>query len=83
MSYVPRPRNKPDLTPRQPTELLTESLLIRLTESVGKLPAGFVYELPAFEGVRLVHRRLATVVGSVGVLPDLTLTEDECFEAGL
>jgi len=62
----------------------TPTMLIRLTEDVGKLPSGFVYELPAFEAQRLIARRMATAVGNFrGILPDLVLTEDECQEAGL
>jgi hypothetical protein len=62
---------------------LCEPLLIRLTEDVGKLPAGFVYELPRFEAERLLHKRKAVAVGSIGTMADLSLTEDECEEAGL
>jgi hypothetical protein len=62
---------------------INDPLLIRLTENVGKLPAGFVYELPRFEAVSLIHRRKATAVGNIGVMADLTLTEDELQEAGL
>ena len=62
---------------------ITDPLLIRLTESVGNLPSGFVYELPRFEAERLIIRRKATAVGTLGTIADLTLTEQECAEAGL
>lgn len=81
--YVKPPRNRPDYTPRIPSEPLTQQLLIRLTESVGLLPAGYVYELPAFEAHRLIARRKAIVVGSVGTIADLVLGELEVQEAGI
>ena len=62
---------------------IEESLLIRLTEDVGKLPAGFTYELPRFEAERLIMRRKATAVGTLGTMADLTLTQDECEDAGI
>jgi hypothetical protein len=52
-----------------------------MLEPVGKLPAGYVYELPAFEATKLIHRRVATAVGSLGTMPDVALTEQECSEA--
>jgi hypothetical protein len=52
-------------------------MLIRLTEDVGKLPAGFVYELPAFEAKRLLTRRKATAVGMLRQTADLALTPEE------
>lgn len=67
----------------EPSFYASHPLLIRLSEDVGKLPSGFVYELPRFEAERLIARRKATAVGSVGVIADLVLTEDECVEAGL
>jgi hypothetical protein len=66
-----------------PVEFPLEPLLIRLTEDVGPLPAGFTYELPAFESRRLIARRKAVAVGRLGTIPDVKLTEDECREAGL
>lgn len=62
---------------------ITDPLLIRLTEDVGNLPSGFVYELPRFEAERLIMRRKATAVGTLGTIADLTLTEQECLEAEL
>ena len=62
---------------------INDPLLIRLTEDVGNLPSGFVYELPRFEAERLILRRKATAVGTLGVFADLTLTDQECAEAGL
>ena len=61
---------------------ITESLLIRLVENVGLLPAGHVYEIPRFEAERLILRRKATAVGKLGTMPDLTLTEAEFAEVG-
>lgn len=66
-----------------PIEFPLEPLLIRLIEDVAVLPAGFIYELPAFEAHRLIARRKATAVGRLGTMPDVTLTEQECAEAGL
>lgn len=69
---------------KTPIDLLTvKPLLIRLTEDVGKLPAGFVYELPRFEAERLIARRVATAVGKLGTIADISLTEAECREAGI
>jgi hypothetical protein len=81
--HVPPPRNKVDNTPRQPSEFLTEPILVRLLEDVPPLPKGLVYSLPAYEATRLIYRRVATAVGSLSVLPDITLSEQECAEAGL
>ena len=61
----------------------TEPLLVRLIEEIGKLPAGFTYELPRFEAERLIARRAAIAVGNLGVIPDISLSEQECAEAGL
>jgi hypothetical protein len=83
MSHVPRPRNEVDNTPRQPSDLLTEPLLIRTIEDCGLLPRGCVFELPRFEAECLIMRRKAIAVGTINTLPDLTLTEDECIEAGV
>ena len=84
MRYVPGPRNKPDSTPRQPSELISEPLLVRLTTDVGPLPAEFVYSLPTFQATRLVAARQAIVVGNIGgIAADIVLDEPECHEAGL
>jgi hypothetical protein len=80
--YIPQPRNKPDTSPRTPSEFLTEPLLIRLTESVGKLPTGFIYELPRTLALALIHARHATAVGTFGPA-DITPTEQECIDADL
>ncbi len=53
------------------------ALLIRLTEDVGKLPAGFTYELPEREALALIARRKATVVGDTKQSADLVLTAEE------
>jgi hypothetical protein len=81
--YVQPPRNKPDTEPRTPSDDPLEPLLIRLTEPVGNLPSGFTYSLPRFESEILIMRRKATAVGTLGVMADLTLTEDECAEADI
>jgi hypothetical protein len=67
-----------------PIELpICEPLLVRLIENVGPLPSGFIYNLPRFEAEKLIRRKKATAVGMLGVMPDLTLTEDEVAEAGI
>jgi hypothetical protein len=81
--HVPPPRNKVDNTPRQPSEFMTETICVRLLEDVGKLPAGYTYSLPRFEAARLCHRRKAVAIGSFSALADITLTEQECLEAGI
>jgi len=66
--------------PREPSErleILEQPLLIRLTEDVGKLPAGFSYHLPRFEAELLIMRRKATAVGSLDASPDLIISEDD------
>lgn len=84
MAFVPQPRNRVDNTPRTPSDDPLEPLLIRLLEPIGLLPAGsFVYELPRFESERLIMRRKATAVGNLGMMADITLTEDELAEAGI
>jgi hypothetical protein len=85
MAFVSQPRNKPEHYDRTtPIELpLTEPLLVRLTADVGKLPTGFVYSLPRSLAELLVLHRLATAVGTLGVIPDITLTEDEVAEVGI
>lgn len=78
LRYPPRcKRTTPmNLTP-------TEPMLIRLTEDVGKLPAGFVYFLPRFESEILIMRRKAVAVADLAATADIKLTELECREAGL
>lgn len=78
LKYPPHYKSRPIKFPLEP-------LLIRLTEDVGVLPAGpgFTYELPAFEAHRLIARRKAVAVGRLGALPDVTLNEQECLEAGI
>jgi hypothetical protein len=83
VSYVPKPRNKPDTRPRHLYLDETPELLVRLTTDVGLLPKGYAIELPRFESLRLIRRGLAcaVAVGDFRTLPDLTLTEEECGEA--
>jgi hypothetical protein len=82
MSKVnPTPQNV-DLSVKE-DELELPPLLIRLTTDAGKLPSGLIYALPRFEAERLIMRRLATAVGTLGILPDLTLSEEELAEAGI
>jgi hypothetical protein len=86
MAFVSQPRNKPEHYDRTtPIELpICEPLLVRLTDDIGILPAGsLIYSLPRFEAEKLIMRRLATAVGTLGVMADLTLTEDEFAEAGI
>jgi hypothetical protein len=82
VSYVPKPRNKMDNTPRTPSDDPLEPLLIRLTEDVSVLPKGFIYSLPRFDAEILIMRRKAVAVGKLGMMADITLTEDELAEAG-
>lgn len=56
---------------------ITEPLLVRLTEDVGKLPAGFTYEVPRFEAERLIARRKAIAVGRLGTIADVVISEDD------
>jgi hypothetical protein len=63
--------------------MLAEPLLVRTTQDVGKLPAGFIYNLPRLTAQLLIGKRLGIAIGSLGVMADLTLTEDECIEAGI
>jgi len=75
--------NEADNEPRQPSGFITELLLVRLTENVGRMPAHLTYELPAYEALRLIHRRKAHAVGTLGTVADLVLDEHDCTEAGL
>jgi hypothetical protein len=52
-------------------------LAIRLLEDVGKLPAGFTYELPEREALALIARRKATAVGDTKQSADLVLTQED------
>lgn len=82
--YVPGPRNKPskkDARGREPSPPIEAALLIRLREQIGLLPPNFHIELPRIEGLRLVRRGLATVVGSLDMAPDLVLDEDDVRHA--
>ena len=66
--------------PREPSErleILEQPLLVRLTADVGKLPAGFVYQLCRDEATRLIMQRKATAVGSLAAVPDLVISEDD------
>lgn len=69
------PRRQIGMTQRPP------ALLIRLTEDVGKLPAGYTYELPEYETLALIARRKATAVGRTRQAADLVLTPEECEAA--
>jgi len=67
-----------DNTPRKPSGFIEEPLLVRLLVDVGKLPAGFVYDLPRYEAQRLIARRKAVAVGGYKQQSaDLTLSEEE------
>jgi hypothetical protein len=52
-------------------------LIVTLLENVGKLPAGFTYELPEREALALIARRKATAVGNTKQTPDLVLTQED------
>ena len=75
------PRNS--RTPRRSIGMSRRApdILIRLTEAIGKLPAGFVYGLPQPEALALIARRKATAVGTIRTAPDLKLTTEECEAA--
>jgi hypothetical protein len=67
-------------TPRRRIGMSEEAppILVRLTESIGRLPAGFIYELPEHEALGLIMRRKATAVGRYREqTADLVLTEEE------
>ena len=66
-----------------PDELPPPAILVRLTEDVGKLPAGLVYRLPTDVSNALIRRRKATPVGNWNTFPDLDVSEDELEIAGL
>lgn len=57
------------------------ALLIRLTEDVGRLPAGYHYELPEREALALIARRKGIAVGRTKQAPDLVLTPEDCEAA--
>jgi len=59
------------------------ALVVRPLEQVGNLPPGLSYELPERIALGLIMRRKAQAIGSLGALADLTLTEEECREAGI
>ena len=58
-------------------------LLVRLTEDVGKLPAGLVYRLPTNVANALIRHRKAIPIGNMGCFPDLDVSEAELEVAGL
>jgi hypothetical protein len=57
------------------------SLLVTLTEDVGRLPKGLVYRLPRSISLALIQRRAATPVASLDAFPDLDVSTDEELEA--
>ena len=59
------------------------TILIRLVEDVGFLPAGFTYSMPELEAMILVRRKKAEIVGKFGTTADIELTAEELQEAGL
>lgn len=70
-------RNRLDTTGRAPTGFIEEPLVLRLLSDYGKLPSGFCYSLPLHATWLILRRRIGVAVGTLGALPDLTLTEDE------
>jgi hypothetical protein len=58
-------------------------ILIRLLENCGLLPCDFCYRLPERVALSLIAKRKATVVGALGATADLSLTLEECIEAGI
>ena len=58
-------------------------LVIRLTQSVGKLPTGAALQLPLNVSSLLLVRRLAQPVANFGTEPDLVLDEDDMAHAGI
>ena len=59
------------------------ALLVRLTEDVGKLPAGLVYRLPQDVTNSLILRRLAVPVAFMEAFPDLDVSEAELEAVGI
>ena len=80
LTYRPRGINPITHPDSLQTFFLTEPLLVRLTTDTGKLSSGYIYSLPRRLAELLILHKLATAVGSLGILPDLTLTEDELAE---
>lgn len=70
-------RNKFDTTSREPTGFLEEPLVLRLLNDFQRLPAGFCYSVPVHATCMLVRQRLATVVGTLGIIADVVLNEDD------
>jgi hypothetical protein len=67
----------PENNTREPYEIpLTQAILVRPIEDVGLLPSGIVCEIPREHALRLVRQKLATVVGDLGAVADVTV--DEC-----
>lgn len=60
-----------------PIDFPLEPLLIKLEQSVGLLPGGYIFEIPRYEALRLIRHRKATAVGKLGTIADATLTEQE------
>jgi hypothetical protein len=56
---------------------LTQPIVIRLTEDLGKLPAGLSYHLPYELTLFLVRQRLADVIGDLTIVADVTVSEDD------
>jgi hypothetical protein len=58
---------------------LIQPILIRPIpiDGVGLLPCGLTCELPREHALRLVRQKLATVVGSLEAIADVTVAEDE------
>lgn len=77
--HIPAPRNKPDTRPRFLFLDEAPPLLILLKTDYHRLPAGYIFELPREESLRLIRRGLAcaVAVGDFHAVPDLTLNPEE------
>jgi hypothetical protein len=58
---------------------LIQPILIRPIPigGVGLLPCGIACKLPREHALRLVRQKLATVVGDLGAIPDVTVDESD------
>jgi hypothetical protein len=58
-------------------------LLVTLSEPVGELPAGLVFQLPDWLACALILRRVATPVANLSAYADVTITEEQIEELDL
>ncbi len=58
-------------------------ILVTLSEPVGELPAGLVFQLPDWLACALILRRVATPVANLSAYADVVITEDDIERLGL